>query len=261
MNIGGPSPINTLIASSFGNPDNAAAIRAAQSQANIQADARAVAAKAGPGANVTISYDYEVGPDGQLVATGATIQTSRRTSEAPNSLTNIEDAQGSPSQPILLFNNGPRSFADLANPRPALSPSDEAVVFGSEEFLEDTLNTNEAARRARLQIADFGVRAQERQHFFAASGFGSAPQYEYEIGPDGELYAVAGSVAISTPATSDPERAARNAATVANAALAATDVSAQDISVARDAQARVASLYAQNNDTIEQEVPISSVQI
>lgn len=243
---GGAGYLNNLIATSFANPESAAAAQAARiSDMNLRADAARAAAKAGAGANVNIQYQYAVGPDGQLYASGATVSTSRK-GRADEALLDPSLRSGAPSQPLNLQDARPRSFADLLAPRASLSPADEAAIFGSPEFLAEIQDSGEASRRARLQIADFGVRAQERQHYMAAGGFGSLPQYDYEIGPDGELYAVAGSVNIKAGPAATPEEAARNAATIAGAALAATDVSAQDISVARNAQSQAAALYSRN---------------
>lgn len=250
-NAAGAAYYNNIIASSFANPQSAQAARAARvADANLRADAARAAAQAGSGANVTVQYQYSVGPDGQLVATGATVSSARRTRGGEETLPPSQQ-QNAPAQPFTLEDVRPRRFGDIQAPRATLSPAEEAAIFGSEAFLEDTLNSNEAARRARLQLADFGVRAQERQHLAAAGGLGSAPDYDYEVGPDGELYAVAGSVSISSGPAASPEEAARDAATIAAAALAATDVSAQDIAVARNAQARAAALYAQVHHAVE----------
>ena len=247
--------LNNLLAASFGSGGDVAArgLRAADS--SVRAQAQQASAQGGAGSSVTTQYTYEVGPDGQLYATGATVTTSKRTAGPREAGVPLAQQEGVAGQPLQLARQ-PKSLADFVNPRPSLSPSDEAAIFGSGEFLDETLNSNEASHLARLQLADFGVRAQEGQHFRAASGLGSAPEYTYEVGPDGKLYAVAGEVGISTGGASSDEEAAADAATIARAALAATDVSAQDIAVARDAQSKAASLYASNNQIIDQENPL-----
>ena len=243
------SYLNSILASSFANPRSAQAAQSARiADMNLRADAARAAAQAGPGATTNIQYQYSTGPDGQLYATGATISSSRRTRGADQLLP--PELQRAPSAQPILEDARPRRFGDVQPVRPLLSPADEAAIFGSPEFLED-VQSGDSIRRARLQLADFGVRAQESQHFYAAAGLGSAPTYEYEVGPDGELFAVAGSVTIQPGTATSEEEAARDAATIANAALAATDVSAQDIAVARDAQSRAASLYARNFNITE----------
>lgn len=210
-------------------------------------------AQAGAGAVVSTQYSYTIGPDGQRYATSARITTSQRTEGPPDPLA----LQGAPSsQPLTISQNRkPLSLADYARPNAGLSPSDEAAVFGSQAFLDEIRSSNAGSVRARLQLSDFSVRAQEGQHFRAAAGLGTAPKYEYQVGPDGKLYAVAGEVGLKAGPAATPEDAAQDAATFARAALAATDVSAQDVSVARAAQSRAASFYAASNTRDESETP------
>jgi hypothetical protein len=215
--------------------------------ASIRAQASRLASQNGAGAVNVTQFNYTMGPDGQLYATSATVSASRRTVGPANPNLPLSQQNGTAAQPLSLRDFQPVNLG--------LSPSDEAAVFGSKDFLEETLGSNASQVRAQLQIIDFGVRAQEGQHFRAAAGLGSAPEYDYHIGPDGELYAVAGSVGISTGSAATPEEAAADASTMARAALAATDVSAQDVSVARNAQAKAASFYAAANDITQQETP------
>lgn len=247
----------TSILGSGASAEQAAALRAADGSVRAQAGKAQV--QAGVGATVTTRYSYEVGPDGKLYATGATISSSKRTLSSRDAGLPLEDQQSIYQQAFSFLQSIPQKLSDLLRPKLGMSAADEAVLYGSEEFRSDALNNEQAQRRARLQIADFAVRAQESQHFRAAGGLGSTPVYEYEVGPDGELYAVAGSVGIRAGAAGTPEEAARDAATVARAALAATDVSAQDISVARRAQAEAASIYARNFYAAEEENPIYSI--
>lgn len=263
MLVGGSAPslsMNDFLAGACGT--QACAPKAAldslrTNDASIRTQASRSAAQSG--GTSTVQYSYDIGPDGQRYVSGATISTTKRTSGARNPLVPLSDVQGQPSQPLDISGQQQlASLADFLKPRSALSPADEAAIYGSDDFLNDTLNSDEAQRRMRLQIADFGVRAQEGQHFRAAFGLGSAPQYDYELGPDGELYAVGGNVGITSGLAATPEEAAKDADTMARAALAATDVSAQDVSAARSAQSRAAYLYAHNHNIIEQETPLFS---
>lgn len=260
MIIGANSPppsINSLLASSFAAPDVAAQNQAMRmADASVRADASRAQASAGAGATSSVQYSYSVGPDGQLYATSATISSSKRTNGPRDPLTPLAQQESAPAQPLAVDNRQPPSLAALSRPQAHISPSDEAAIFGSPDFMDDIFNSNESLRRARLQLADFGVRAQEGQHFKAAAGLGDIPEYDLIAGPDGELFAVAGSVSISGGPTTSDEDAAAQAATIARAALAATDVSAQDVSVARDAQFKAASLYAANARAAERETPL-----
>lgn len=226
------------------------------SDARIRAEAAASASRYGAGATSTVTFNYIVGPDGQLYATDATVSTSKRTQGARNPNLALEDQQGATSQPLGLEQRAKARLNDILSPRAQLSPADEAAIYGSDDFLKETLQSNEAQARAKLQLYDLAVRAQEGQHFRAAFGLGTAPEYDYEVGPDGELYAVAGEVGIRTSGFKTPEAAAKDADTIARAALAATDVSAQDISVARTAQSRAAEFYAQMSYSVYRETPL-----
>ncbi|MBN67290.1 MAG: hypothetical protein CMM94_06980 [Rickettsiales bacterium] len=250
--------LNNILANRAPRVD-AASTALKQVDADVRAQAQKSAAQAG-GATSTAQYSYTVGPDGQLYATSATVTTTRRGEGVRDPLSlapgQVGNDNTSPSSPLNnIPDRRPSSLSDLLRPRPQLSPSDEAAVFGSEAFLKETQESNDAAYLARLQLADFGVRAQENQHLQASGGLGSAPKYDYQVGPDGKLYAVAGSVSISSGPAATPEEAAADAAAVGRAALAATDVSAQDISVARKAQSNAAYLYASNNNIVDRANP------
>lgn len=104
-----------------------------------------------------------------------------------------------------------------------------------------------------LQARDSQVKAHEAAHQAASGGMAGAASYTYQIGPDGKMYAIGGEVPISTPSSSSPEEAIKNARTVAAAAMAAGDPSPQDFAVA--ASARVMEMKAQqqlNKQRIEQ---------
>lgn len=268
MLIGGPSPslsMNDYVAGMFAaqsgvgaNPRAQTSLQSIRTEdASIRSEAMRKAAQAGPGSTTHVQYTYATGPDGQLYVTSATVTSSKRTVGSRDPLSSLSDLEGVGVQPLQsAFRAQPKSIGDFLRPRALMSPTDEAAIYGSDDFLGDTPNSDEANRRMRLQIADFGVRAQEGQHYRAAFGLGSAPEYDYELGPDGELYAVGGHVGISPGPAATPEDAAKDADTMARAALAATDVSAQDVSVARSAQSRAASLYAANYSIAEREYPI-----
>ncbi len=203
---------------------------------SVKLQAQSLAVKAEKGTVLTTKYNYDIGPDGQMYVSGVTVSSQRKVQ--PGAVNPLNPLAGEAVNPFIssATDNRPKSFADLANARTALTPADELQLFAQE-----AATSNEAIYRAKLQVADFGVRAQENQHFRAGGGLTSLPQYGYQVGPDGELYATSGSVGISTPKTADPESAARHAQTAANAALAATDVSAQDVAVARSAQNNAAA--------------------
>ena len=112
-------------------------------------------------------------------------------------------------------------------------------------------------------MRDLQVRLHESLHHDAAGGNASgSPEFQTVTGPDGNIYAVGGHVNVQTTATSDPNKAARDAATLAHAATAPGDASAQDLSVARNAifntvasnfERTNAITQAQHNDEAEEQ--------
>ncbi|MFX5493970.1 putative metalloprotease CJM1_0395 family protein, partial [Acinetobacter baumannii] len=90
------------------------------------------------------------------------------------------------------------------------------------------------------------VRAHEMAHLAAGGQFASGPSSEFEKGPDGGLYAVAGEGSIDTsPIPGDPEGTIAKANQIRAAALAPGDPSAQDRSVANAAAQMAAKAGAQ----------------
>ena len=87
-----------------------------------------------------------------------------------------------------------------------------------------------------LSSRDSEVKTHEAAHQAAGGGMAGAASYTYQQGPDGKMYAIGGEVSISTPVSSSPQEALKNARTVAASALAAGSPSPQDFSVASSAK-------------------------
>jgi len=94
------------------------------------------------------------------------------------------------------------------------------------------LSEEEQAQVAKLKQIDAKVRAHERAHAAVGGAHAGAPSYTYTRGPDGQMYATGGEVAIDISAESDPEATLQKAEQVAAAALAPADPSGQDRAVA-----------------------------
>jgi hypothetical protein len=89
----------------------------------------------------------------------------------------------------------------------------------------------------KLAQRDRDVRAHEQAHMTAGGNLvrGSA-YYDYQTGPDGKRYAVGGEVKIDTsPIKDDPKATMSKAERIKRAALAPSDPSSQDRSVAAEA--------------------------
>ena len=104
--------------------------------------------------------------------------------------------------------------------------------------LPSELSVAEKADVARLQQRDQQVRQEEKAHAAVAGDLAGPISYHFQRGPDGRQYAIGGSVGIQASTLSgDPAEAERKAGRLAAAANAATNPSAQDYAVARQAYA------------------------
>lgn len=98
---------------------------------------------------------------------------------------------------------------------------------------EEELTEEEKREVAELRHIDRTVRAHEMAHMAAGAGLvRGGPNYQYERGPDGNMYAVGGEVSIDTSEEKTPEQTVQKMRRVRAAALAPADPSSQDRSVA-----------------------------
>jgi hypothetical protein len=88
---------------------------------------------------------------------------------------------------------------------------------------------------SQLQARDSAVRQEEEAHAAAAGPYGSAPQYTYQIGPDGNAYAIGGHVDVSVSSSGSKADQDRALATLQNAALAPNAPSGADMAAFRQA--------------------------
>jgi hypothetical protein len=97
----------------------------------------------------------------------------------------------------------------------------------------------QAHRRAEAELrgVDTRVRAHEQTHLAAAGQYAtSGAQYTYARGPNGQSYAVGGSVQIDLqPVPGNPEETLRKAEAILRAALSPGAPSAADVRVAAEA--------------------------
>ena len=266
------SPLGRGIAQANQQNAQAEAIRAIKAgEQSVKMQAQSLRISAGPNATLSTQYDYAVGPDGQLYVRGVTVTTQRRVDgqlSAINPDARQQQAQQQARQPFAQPEKAPTSFAEITQPRALLSPADEAVLYGSDDFRQEAFHSVDNLNRAKFLASDIGVRNHEGLHYRAGAGATTLPEFTLQEGPDGQFYAIGGSVGIDPAPAATPEEAARDAITLANAALAANDVSAQDISVARNAlsraaymqqqqrQQQVANLYKVNNDIVTNNTPL-----
>lgn len=99
------------------------------------------------------------------------------------------------------------------------------------------LSDEDKRKVQELKKIDTNVKTHEAAHMSAGGGLvrGGA-SYEYQSGPDGQRYAVAGEVSIDTsPVRGDPQATIAKAQRIRQAAMAPADPSSQDRSVAAQA--------------------------
>lgn len=118
---------------------------------------------------------------------------------------------------------------------------------GARHEVPATERTAQEQQRVReLQLRDREVRQHEAAHQAAAGGHArGGAQFEYETGPDGRQYAVAGEVRIDTAEVAgDPRATIAKMRQLRAAALAPAAPSGQDRAVAAQAAARLAEAQA-----------------
>jgi hypothetical protein len=139
--------------------------------------------------------------------------------------------QGNPSQGGLATGGGRLAGTTLLTAQEAGQGQSSGGQSSGTAAASD-LSEEEQAQVAKLKQIDAKVRAHERAHAAAGGAHAGAPSYTYTRGPDGQMYATAGEVAIDLSAESDPEATLQKATQVAAAALAPADPSGQDRAVA-----------------------------
>lgn len=159
---------------------------------------------------------------------------NRRQSETPRPVPGSGAAES--GNVISLRPGGGSALASGAT----LLTAQEAETSGSDGSggpkAPGELTEEEKQQVAKLKQIDAKVRAHERAHAAAGGQYAGAPSYSYTRGPDGQMYAVSGEVAIDISPENDPEATLQKAAAVAAAALAPADPSGQDRAVAAAAQ-------------------------
>jgi hypothetical protein len=128
----------------------------------------------------------------------------------------------------------------------AKTSAEHSSLASKQEFYEQAISKERAAQAKqddveqqaikKLSTLDREVRNHERAHAAVGGQYAGAPRYDYEKGPDGVNYAVAGEVPISTGKISgNPELTIEKAQIIRRAALAPAEPSAQDRKIAAEA--------------------------
>lgn len=117
---------------------------------------------------------------------------------------------------------------------------------GQNENGNNKQETAEQRELAELKKRDAEVKAHEAAHAAVGGQLASAPSYSFEVGPDGQQYAVAGEVQIDlSPVPGDPQATIIKMQQVKAAALAPAEPSAADRQVAAEAARRITAAQAE----------------
>ncbi len=136
-----------------------------------------------------------------------------------------------------------RGDAEIHPPAPVLQQpahtktGEPGASAGATPSASDELTVEEQDQQRELEKRDQEVRRHEQAHAAAAGAHTrGGPSFEFETGPDGKQYAVAGEVQIdTTPVRNDPQATVTKMQQVRRAALAPANPSAQDRAVAANA--------------------------
>ncbi|MGJ0300875.1 putative metalloprotease CJM1_0395 family protein [Aliarcobacter cryaerophilus] len=110
------------------------------------------------------------------------------------------------------------------------------------------LTSDEEAEVFKLKAIDSKIKAHEMAHKSGPAASGGAT-YSYTKGPDGLMYAIAGEVPVEIKTGDTPQETISNMHDVISTALAPSDPSPQDLSIA--SKARVIMMKAQQEFTKE----------
>lgn len=121
------------------------------------------------------------------------------------------------------------------------SQQDDNQQANAEDSQESIELAQDAAIIQELKARDQEVRTHEQAHASVGGVHTGSPSYEFEIGPDGNKYAVAGEVSADlSPVAGDPQATITKMEQVHAAALAPAEPSSQDIKVAAQASQLIA---------------------
>lgn len=146
---------------------------------------------------------------------------------------------------------------------PASTSKVDSVKFSSDDLKHRTTELNKQEKREvdQLEKRDTEVRTHEQQHKSAGGGVAGTIQLEYEVGPDGKQYAVGGEVKVDTSKEETPEKTIQKAQQIKRAALAPSDPSHQDHSVATKAQRMETEARQELNDESHDDAGLSNPSV
>lgn len=142
---------------------------------------------------------------------------------------------GKAPQPLTYEKPVSQASQQLDTQNDTTQDNGQDASAGRESAEDKQQQQAEQRQVTELKRRDTEVRTHEQAHASLGGQYASSPQYEYETGPDGRRYAVAGEVSIDISKESTPEETLRKATQVKAAALAPAEPSVQDLRVATEA--------------------------
>lgn len=199
--------------------------------------------------NISSSSQYNFSNVANLSSAGSTSQLRVGQTQIENRGSVIQPVDESAAIAVINNNRSQIVLTDN-NQNTSNKQSSSADNEISQQAQDKSQQAAQSEELFRLQVQDLAardreVRNHERAHAAVGGLYAGSPTYTFERGPDGINYAVGGEVSISLGAISgDPEATIQKAQVVRRAALAPSEPSAQDRSVAAQAvqiesQARV----------------------
>ena len=161
-------------------------------------------------------------------------QTRQRLGDAEGSSEAIELRESDSDDPINGVDSSTQN-QDEEDTSQSAEPSSESSSDDSESDNgpEPRFTPEELEQIDQLEDRDQEVVAHEEAHARVGGQYAGAPRYDYQRGPDSQLYAVGGEVSIDlSPIPNDPTATIQKMRQVQAAALAPVEPSAQDRRVA-----------------------------
>lgn len=123
------------------------------------------------------------------------------------------------------------------------SSAPEKVESAEDGVRTDSLSTEERRILRELKQRDSSVRQEEETHARMLGRHAGAIRYEYQIGPDGRVYVINGSVEVAPKITStDPEEIKKILKTIQRAAVTVANPSQADRNVAATVANKAAAI-------------------
>ena len=134
----------------------------------------------------------------------------------------------------------------------AVDRQEEAQAYDKDDYFRSSKSENFDERDyervvKRFEEADSQTRLHEQTHS-SASNITSTPQYDYQVGPDGKLYATGGEVRVDTSIPKDEQAAQAKLDEIEDTASAPNNLSSADAQISRQAQLNKALLQLQGDE-------------